>query len=69
MSAHEIHDDVVAALGPDAVSYSSVTCYLREARFPLSKPEPHPANVQRYFDDSDQTILSALEDSPFASVR
>jgi transposase-like protein len=31
MSTREIHDDIVAALGPDAVSYSSVTRYLREA--------------------------------------
>jgi hypothetical protein len=38
MSAREIHDDIVATLGPDAVSYSSVTRYLSEARFALSKP-------------------------------
>jgi hypothetical protein len=31
MSAREIHDDIVASLGPDAVSYNSVTRYLREA--------------------------------------
>jgi hypothetical protein len=31
VSAREIHNDIVAALGPDAVSYSSVACYLREA--------------------------------------
>jgi hypothetical protein len=39
MSAREIHDDNVATLGPDAVSYSSVTRYICEGRFPLSKPE------------------------------
>jgi hypothetical protein len=43
--------------------------YLREAGFLPSKPEFHPANVQRDLDDLDQTILAALEDSPFASVR
>jgi hypothetical protein len=69
MSAREIHDDIVATLGPDAASYSSVTRYLGEARFPPSKPEPHPANVQRDLDDSDQVILAALEDGPFASAR
>jgi hypothetical protein len=69
MLAREIHDDIVATLGPDAVSYSSVTHYLCEARFPLSKPEPHPADVQRDLDDSDQAILAALEDDPFVSVR
>jgi hypothetical protein len=69
MSAREIHDDIVASIGPDAVSYCSVTRYLYEARFPPSKPEPHPGDVQRDLDDSDQAILAALEDSPFASVR
>jgi hypothetical protein len=45
MSAREIHDDTVATLGPDAMSYSSVIRYLHEARFPRSKPEPNPADV------------------------
>jgi hypothetical protein len=69
MSAREIHDDIVGTLGPDAVSCNSVTRYLREARFPPSKREPHPADVQRDLDDSNQAILAALEDSPFASVQ
>jgi hypothetical protein len=69
MPGREIHDDIVATLGSDAVSYSSVTRYLPEARFPPSKQEPHPADVQRDFDDSDHIILAALEDSPLASVR
>jgi hypothetical protein len=69
MSACEIHDDIGATLGSDAVSYSSVTRYFRGARFPPSKSEPYPANVQRDLDDSDQAVLAALEDSPFASVR
>jgi hypothetical protein len=69
MSAREIHDNIVATFGPDAVSYNSVTRYLREARFHHSKPEFDPADVQRDLDDSDQTILAALEGIPFASVR
>jgi hypothetical protein len=60
MSAREIDDDIVATLGPDAVLSSSVAQYLREARFPPSKPEPYPADVQRDLDDSDQVILAAL---------
>jgi hypothetical protein len=63
MSAGEIHDDIVATLGPDAVSYSSVTRHLREAPFPPSKPEPHPADVQRDLDESDHAISTTLEDS------
>jgi hypothetical protein len=69
MSAREIHDDIVATLGPDVALYSSVSCYLREARFPPSKSELHPADVQSDFGDSDQAILAALENSQFASVR
>jgi hypothetical protein len=66
MSARELHDDILATLGPDVVSYSSVTRCLRETRFPPSKPEPHPADVQRDLDDSNQVNLAILEDSPFA---
>jgi hypothetical protein len=69
MSAREIHNDIVATIGPDAMSYSSVTRYLREARSPPSKPEPHQADVQRDLDDLNQAILAALQDSLFASVR
>jgi hypothetical protein len=69
MSGREIHDSVVATLGPDTASSSSVTRYLREVRFHPSKPEAHPADAQRDLDDSDQVILAALEESPFASVR
>jgi hypothetical protein len=69
MSAREIHDDIVATIGPDTASYSSVTRYLREAQFPPSKPEPRPAGVQRDLNDSDQAILAALEDSVFSWAR
>jgi hypothetical protein len=69
MSAREIHDDIGATLGPDAVSYSSVTRYFGKARFPPSKSKPHPADVQRDLDDSDWAILAALEGSPFALAR
>jgi hypothetical protein len=69
ISAREIHDDIIATLGPDVVSYSSVARHIREAQFPSSKPKPHPADVQRDLADSDQAILAALEDIPFTSVR
>jgi hypothetical protein len=68
-SARQIHDDIVDTLGPDALSYSSVIRDLREARFLPSKSEPHPADIQRNLRDSDQIILSALEDSPFAPLQ
>jgi hypothetical protein len=40
MSAREIHDDIVSTLGSDAVSYSSVTRYVRKGRFPLRNQNP-----------------------------
>jgi hypothetical protein len=69
MSARDIHGDIVTTLRPDPASDSSVTRYLCETQFPPSKPEPHPADVQRDLDDSDQAILAALENILFASVR
>jgi hypothetical protein len=68
-TATAIHEELVATLRVEAVSYSSVTAYFREARFspsiPLatcSEPNPEP-------DDSDNIILLALAEQPFASVR
>jgi hypothetical protein len=64
-----IHDDLVATLGVEAVSYPSVTRYLREAIFASSNPpEPLPP-PEHQLDDSDQAILLALVDQPFASIR
>jgi hypothetical protein len=37
--------------------------------FLLRNQKPHPADVRRDLDDSDQTILAALKHSPFVSVR
>jgi hypothetical protein len=73
MSARDIHDDIAATLGSDAVLYSSIqlpAIFARHNFFLLpSKPEHHPADVQRDLDNSDRAILAALEESPFASVQ
>jgi hypothetical protein len=71
MSEREIHDDIVATLGPDVVLYSSVTRRPLPSRGTISSFEnrPHPPDVQRDLDDSDHVILAPLEDSPFALVR
>jgi hypothetical protein len=37
LSAHAIHDDPVATLGPKAVAYSTVTQYFRKARVGTAK--------------------------------
>jgi hypothetical protein len=68
LSAVTIHDDLVATLGAEAVSYPSVTRYLREAIFASSNPDTLPL-PEHYLDDSDQAILLAFADQPFTSIR
>jgi hypothetical protein len=69
LSAVAIHDDLVSTLGAEAVSYPSVTRSLREAIFtPSNPPDPLPP-PEHQLDDSDQAILLALADQPFASLR
>jgi hypothetical protein len=69
LSAVTIHYDLVPTLGAEAVSYPSVTRYLREAIF-ASSNLPNPlAPPEHQLDGSDQAILLALADQPFASIR
>jgi hypothetical protein len=69
LSALAIHDDLVATLGAETVSYPSVTRCLREAIFASSNPSDplHPPEHQ--LDDSDDAVLRALADQPFTSIR
>jgi hypothetical protein len=69
LSAVAIHDDLVATLGAEAVSYPPVTRYLREAIFASSnRPDSLPP-PKHQLDDFDQAILLALTDQLFASIR
>jgi hypothetical protein len=66
LSAVAIHGDLVATLGAEAVSYPFVIPYLREAIFvSFNPPDPLPP-PEHQLDDSDQAILLALADQPFA---
>jgi hypothetical protein len=69
MPACAIHQDLVAALGCNAVTYSSVTRYLPEARCLRSHEDTPPVEIERAIDDADQAILLALDENPFASMR
>jgi hypothetical protein len=69
MSARAIHTDLVATLGSNAVAYSSVTRYLREARCLPSREEASPVEIEMEVDDADRAILFALSENPFVSVR
>jgi hypothetical protein len=64
-----IHRDIVATLGPEAVSYSSVTRYLSDAVLSSSNSVPHLPEQERKLDDCDQAILHAFAEQPFASIR
>jgi hypothetical protein len=71
LSRLAIHDDLVTTLGADAdaVSYSSVTHYLRDTVLASSNPPTPLPEPEDQFDDCDHVIILALAEQPFASVR
>jgi hypothetical protein len=75
LSPLRIHDNLVTTLGADAhanadaVSYSSLTRYLRDAVFASSNPPTPLPEPEAQFDDCDHAILLALAEQPFGSVR
>jgi hypothetical protein len=68
LSAVAIHDDLVATLGSEAVSYPSVIRYLREAIFASSNPPDPLPPPEHQLDDFDQAILLSFADQLFASI-
>jgi hypothetical protein len=60
LSPFAIHDDLVTTLGADAVSYSSVTSYLRDAVFSSSYPPTTLPEPEARLDDCDHGILLIL---------
>jgi hypothetical protein len=69
LSVMAVHHDLVATPGPEAVSYSSVTRYLRQAIFVSSNSPANIHEAESQFDDWDQAILLAPAEQLFASVR
>jgi hypothetical protein len=69
LSPFAIHDNFVTTLGTDAVSYSFVTYYLRDAVFSSSYPPTTLPEPEARFDDCDHSILLILAEQPFASVQ
>jgi hypothetical protein len=67
--ARVIHDDLVATLGEEAIAYSTVTKYLREAQTGRDDAMQLSEEISPHIDDSDDAILSTLEELPFSSVR
>jgi hypothetical protein len=64
-----IHDNLIRTLGKDTVAYSTVTKYARSAQSSGQKEvtPPEAPDVER--SSVDETILAALADSPFSSMR
>jgi predicted transcriptional regulator len=69
LTAMDISNDLVVTLGLDAKGHSSVTRFLREARFPSPNPPITFSEESRSLDDSNEAILLGLTEQPFASVR
>jgi hypothetical protein len=69
LSARAIHEKLTAALRREAVAYSSVTGYFRQVHPLPSTWDVPSSDVHKGIDDADQALLSALDATPFASVR
>jgi hypothetical protein len=69
LNAIEIHNDLVATLKGEAKSYSTTTYYLREPSFSSPKTHQPLENPAPILNESDEAILLALSEEPFASVR
>jgi hypothetical protein len=68
LSARSIHQDLVATLGGDPMAYSTVAGYIHNAHCSPSSQTAAPIAAPNCLDDSDEPILSALDDNRFASV-
>jgi hypothetical protein len=64
-----IDADLVATLGEKAIAYSTVTKYFREAQTSPDDASPSSDATSPQIDDSVETILRALQELPFSSVR
>jgi hypothetical protein len=66
LSAQEIHNELVQILGYDAITYSAVIFYFSASRWRAQNEEQHSDPAPDVIDDS---ILQALNQTPFASMR
>jgi hypothetical protein len=71
MALDAIHDDLVRTLGKDAVTYSTVTKYTRNAQFSGRKEATPPEAPCVERSPVDEATLTALAEFPFPflSVR
>jgi hypothetical protein len=69
MALDAIQEDLVSTLGKDVVAYSRMTKYASSVQFARRKEStpPEAPDVER--SPVDETILMALAEFPFSSVR
>jgi hypothetical protein len=69
MNETEIHAHLVKALEDEAMHYATITAYLRSTSF-TSSTDPTPEGpLAPENDEVDETILLALGEEPFTSIR
>jgi hypothetical protein len=66
LSARDVHNKLVAVLGPDAIASSTVTNYRRQRQFPAISSEASDEPPTSMIDDA---ILDAFDKQSFSSVR
>jgi hypothetical protein len=66
LSSRDVHNELIAVLGSDAIAYSTVTSYLRQRQFPDISSESSDELLTTIIDDA---ILDALDKQPFPSVK
>jgi hypothetical protein len=60
-----IHDELVAVLHENGISYSSVTRFCREAIFGLNLEEASSPPIDDGLDEMNEAIMLAWSDEPF----
>jgi hypothetical protein len=68
LAAVAIHDDLVATLGLEAISYPSLIYHLQEAILATSNPGIAFSQLNTEPDDCDEAILLTLNEQSFASI-
>jgi hypothetical protein len=63
LSARDVHNELLAVLGLNAIAYSTLTNDLRQPQFPAISSEPSDEPPTTIIDDA---ILDTLDKQPFS---
>jgi hypothetical protein len=69
LNAVEIHNDLAATIKDEAKSYGTVMYYLRKPSFASPETLQPSESPAPSLNESDEAILLALSEKPFASVQ